>query len=66
VSINEVAMSRRVGCVSQVSETVCRHHSTLSLIGGTKGDINLNFFRGKQELRAKRLHFKEFDWFIFH
>lgn len=46
LSINEVAMSRIVRGVLQVSETVCRHHSILNLIGGTKWDLNLNFFQG--------------------
>ena len=46
MSINEVAMSRIEREVCQVSETECRHHPVLNLIGGRKGDLNLNFFQG--------------------
>lgn len=63
--MNEVAMSRIIRGVFQVSETVCRHHRILNLIGSTKRDLNLNFFRGTHKLGAKHLHFKEFDWIRF-
>jgi hypothetical protein len=51
--MNEVAMSRIIRGVFQVSETVCRHHRILNLIGSTKRDLNLNFFQGYTQIRSK-------------
>jgi hypothetical protein len=46
-------MSRIVRGVFGASETLCRQHPILNIIGGTKEGLNLNLFRRTRELGAK-------------